>query len=183
MDSHALIFAAIGAVGFVLLLVSLFLGDLFELGDSVDSDAGPSWFNTQVISASLVGFGVFGYIADNFGLPEIFLWPIACLGFFSIGAVTFYGVVRPLRRQESNSHVMRDSYKNQIARVILAIPPKGTGQVAFYNSNGVYVTQVAESHEDTELPAGSSVLIYEVDKHRVHVMPSPELLQPKEQNN
>jgi hypothetical protein len=179
MDGSELAFVIVGGVGFLLLLLRLVLGDLLDFGD-VDTDVGPEWFNMQVICASLVGLGVFGFVAESYDLPATASWPVAAAGFFSVGAGVYFGVVRPMKRQQSNSLITRDSYQGAVARVTLTIPAKGIGQVAMYNSNGVYVTHRAESNEDVELPAGSSVLIHHVDKDRVHVSPAPNYLLPEE---
>jgi hypothetical protein len=177
-------FVAIGAVGFLLLVIALVLGEFadhgVELGhadlghaelghadlghavDLFDNRAGlhqPSPLSFRVIAASAVGFGAFGYVAAHAGWPPLLSWPVAVAGFVAVGAGTFYGVLRPLARQQYNSVMSRWNYVGQDAVVTLDILPGGSGQVSFRDRQGARVTQTARTDVPDGVAKGARVTI------------------------
>jgi hypothetical protein len=181
------IFLIAGVIGFVVLLLSLLFGELFEFGDGpedLDGDVGfdtdaptPSWFSIKVLAASLVGFGAFGFVATQAKLPLGFDWIVAGIGFFAVGCGTFFLVLRPLANQQSNSLIGRSSYIGRIGTVELQIPHNGIGQVVFSDQNGARVVQSAVSADGQALPRQASVVIIDVAKDGVVVSPNPLSLE------
>lgn len=181
MSDSEKIFLVIGAVGFLLLLVSFIFGEIeheLEISGEADHDLGsdgydPSMFSMKVITASMVGFGAFGYGASSYGLPDIVSWPLALIGFVGTGAFTFYLVLKPLAKLQWNTSSSRDSYRGLEAKVTLAITSQRKGAVSFRDHNGTFVELQAELAEGDTVPVGASVFIVDVTPQGVTVMPNP----------
>jgi membrane protein implicated in regulation of membrane protease activity len=191
MTGSEVAFVAIGTIGLLLLLLSFVLGEMFEhetelsheveVGPEAEHEIGsaadnmlqtPSWLSMKVITASMVGFGAFGYATAASGLPVLLSWPIAAVGFFAIGAGTYFLVLKPLAAQQSNSLLTRQDYVGCVGKVSLEVPDGGWGQVVFNDRQDAQVTQRAVSQQGA-LPRGASVLIVDVTEDGVVVSPNP----------
>lgn len=188
MPDSQTIFIAVGATGFLILLLSLVLGELGggdgELGHDSDLSAetgdsaipegsaeldAPTWFSIRVLAVSLVGFGAAGFAAAASGVPGLFSWPVAAVGFFAVGAATNHYILKPLGRQQYNSLTSRYGWIGRPAVVTLDILPHGTGQVTFHDRAGARITQTASSDLDEGVPKGSAVTITDLTKSGVVV--------------
>jgi hypothetical protein len=182
MSGSEAVFVALGVIGFLVLVLSLVLGEFGEHGietsHEVDLTRGnetsgdrqaPSWLSVKVIAASLVGFGTFGYVADSAGLPDLLSWPVAAAGFFAVGTGTFFLVLKPLAGQQYNSLQSRYNYVGRDAIVTLEIIQAGTGQVRFHDRQGAQVTQTATCDLGEAVPKGARVTIVDVVQHGVVV--------------
>src|SRR5690606_3562008 len=93
-----MIFAIIGGVGFIFLLVSLVLGDIFEMFGG-DADPGGAdgtdfgLFDSRVIAVFITAFGGCGLIAAGAGFGSV---PSSLSGL--LGGVIFVGVVSAFGR-------------------------------------------------------------------------------------
>jgi membrane protein implicated in regulation of membrane protease activity len=159
------IFLAIGAVGFLFLLVSLIFGELFEgLFDAdhdIDGDhGGPGFFSTRVIAVFITAFGGFGAIGIRYGLSTL---TASLLGAGS--GVVFGGIVyafaRFLYSQQSSSEVRTADLVGQVARVIVTIPAGGLGQVRCQIGEAL-VDKIARTQDGAAVPENSMVKIEEV---------------------
>jgi membrane protein implicated in regulation of membrane protease activity len=174
-------FIVVGAVGLVLLALSFLFGEMFghdaelshevEAGHEVESDTAdaasnmlqtPSWLSFKTLTASMVGFGAFGYVAAASGLPALLSWPVAGVGFFAIGAGAFFLVIKPLARQQSNSLQSHHGYVGCEGVLSLEIPEGGSGQVTFRDRQGARVTRQAISSKGEALAKGAQVLIIDI---------------------
>ena len=125
------VFLAIAAVGFVLLLVSMLFGELF---DHLEHDVGfgdhggPGIFSTRILSVFITCFGAFGALAVHSGLGNV-----AATGVGMLGGFVFAGLLlvfaRFLYKQQASSDVRSGELIGQLARVVIAIPSQGVGQV------------------------------------------------------
>lgn len=159
------IFLAIGAIGFLFLLVSLVFGELFEglidTDHDVDGDhGGPGFFSTRVIAVFITAFGGSGAIGVRYGLST--------LGASLLGAgsgVVFGGIVYAFARflygQQSSSEVRTADLVGQVARVIIAIPAGGLGQVRCQIGEAL-VDKIARTADGAAVPENSMVKIEEV---------------------
>jgi membrane protein implicated in regulation of membrane protease activity len=172
-------FIAVGVVGFLVLLISLVFGEFFEHGLEHDlevahqlpvseENAGsrnlldPSWASVRVLAASLVGFSSAGFITAFLGLPGFLSWPLAAVGFLTVGAGTYVLILKPLYAQQYNSLMSRYSYVGREAVVTLDILTAGTGQVTFHDRQGARVTQTATSDLSEAVPKGTTVRIVDL---------------------
>lgn len=171
--------------GLALLVAGFVFGEILDFGDGgvdldLDGDTGgsidvegqtPSWVDLKVLCAALVGFGASGYVSEYLEMPDAVSWLIAAVFFFLMGAGSFYLVIKPMSKLQSNSMIGRESYVGRRGEVILPIPPGGKGQIIFVDVNQSKVVQVARTDEPEGLPRGASVVIYEVGDDLVVVTP------------
>lgn len=126
------VFLAIAAVGFLFLLVSLVFGEIFDFfGDGFDHDlshGGPGFFSSRIIAVFITAFGGFGAVATHYGLAPL---PASGVGFASglVFGGAIYMFARFLYGQQASSDVHVADLVGQIARVVVAIPAGGVGQV------------------------------------------------------
>lgn len=160
------VFVTIGAVGFLFVLVSFLFGELFDMfghdGDfGQDGDhGGPGFFSTRVISVFVTAFGGIGAIATQYGLS-----PMAASGAGSASGAVLGGVVyafaRFLYSQQSATEVRTQDLVGQTARVIVAIPAGGLGQVRCRLGEQL-VDKIARANDGNPVPENSVVKIEEV---------------------
>ena len=163
--SAFVVFLGITAVGFLFLLVSLIFGELFDhFGDGgFDHDfdhGGPGFFSTRVISVFIMAFGGFGAISTQYGLS-----PLRASGAGFAGGLVFasiiYGFLRFLYSQQSSTEVRSSDLVGQTARVVVAIPAGGLGQVRCRIGEQL-VDKIARSQDGQAIPENTAVRIEEL---------------------
>lgn len=124
------IFLTIAAIGFLFLLFSLLFGDL---GHDLHFDhglehGGVSFFSTRIISVFITAFGGFGAVATHYGLSTFAASGVGLVSgaFF---ASLIYAFARFLYGQQASSDIRAGDLLGQTARVVVAIPAGGVGQV------------------------------------------------------
>ena len=155
------LFAVIGGVGFVFLLVSLVVGDLFEAVGfdlaGVDGGADFGFLDSRVISVFITAFGGFGLIAAQYGMG-----PLASSFAGLIGGVIFGGVVSAFGRflvgQQASSSVTDDDLIGRTVQVTVAIKPGVVGQITA-TIGDERVERIARAKDGLEIKAGSIVKI------------------------
>jgi membrane protein implicated in regulation of membrane protease activity len=144
-------FLVIGGIGFALLVITWVAGELFDFGQDVagwfgggggdaggfegDLDGGPSVFSSRVIFTFLTAFGGGGAIATIYGLSAV---PASAIGVVSgvlLGGLT-WAVARGLWRQQATSTLEMSSLVGRRARVAVAIPAGGPGQITVNVGSG-----------------------------------------------
>ncbi len=158
------IFAIIGGVGFVFLLASLVLGDLFEMfgahadigGDGLDF----GFLDSRVLAVFITAFGGFGAIGVQMGYGAA-----VSSGIGLFGGVVFAGVVslfgRFLIGQQASSSVADSDLVGKTAQVAVAIKPGEIGQITI-RIGDERVEKIARSGGDEEIKAGSLVKVLAV---------------------
>ena len=161
------VFLGIAAVGFVFLLISLLLGEVFEhFGDTAfehDHDlghGGPSFFSARIMSVFITAFGGFGAIATNYGYGVL---PSSGVGFASglFFASLIYGFARFLYGQQASSDVRSSDIVGRTARVIVAIPAGGVGQVRCQIGEDL-MDKIARASDDGAIPENTAVKVERV---------------------
>ncbi|MEQ1761963.1 MAG: hypothetical protein ABL984_02330 [Pyrinomonadaceae bacterium] len=172
------LFAIIGGLGFVFLLVSLVVGDVFEaVGFDLDGGATGTDFgllDSRVIAVFLTAFGGFGVIAAQNGFGAVGS-SIAGL----IGGVAFAAVVsvfgRVLIGQQASSSVSDEDLLGRTAQVTVAIKAGAVGQITA-KIGDERVERVARAKDGSEIATGSIVKVDAVIGDAVIVV--PEELRP-----
>jgi len=158
-----LIYAAIGAMGFLFLIVMLFVGEIFGGdhdvgGHEVPTDAGdhggPSWLSARIMAAFLTAFGVGGVVARYYSLSH----PVAS----GVGVVA--GVVM-------SSEVRMSALVGRYAEVSVAIRKDGVGQISL-TYGGERSEHIARSDDGRALSQGTSVVISGLRGDTVIVAPA-----------
>jgi len=164
------IFLGIAAIGFLFLLISLVFGEIFEhLGGGFDHDGGldhaldhggPGIFSTRILAVFVTAFGGFGAIGTHYGMGPL---PASGLGFGSgvVFASIIYAFARFLWGQQASTEVRTADLVGQTARVVVAIPAGGIGQVRCRLGEGL-IDKLARAQADEAIPENAVVRIEEV---------------------
>lgn len=159
------LFVIIGAIGFIFLLASLVLGDLFELFGGhpdlgVDGSTDFGLFDSRVLAVFITAFGGFGAIGVILGFGSA----VSSL-FGLLGGVIFGGVVSSFGRfligQQSSTTITDDSLLGRTAQVTVAIKPGEIGQITF-RIGDERVEKVARTLSGDEVKAGSLVKVISI---------------------
>jgi membrane protein implicated in regulation of membrane protease activity len=176
-----LIYAAIAFVGFVFLLVMLFVGELFgsdhDLGmhdggfdhGGGDVGGGPSVFSSRIMAAFVTAFGVGGVVGRYYNLPH----PAASGVGIATGAVMaglVYQFAKILYGQQASSELQMTQLVGRSAEVTVAIPANGVGQVTL-SVAGERTEHVARSTDGKAVARGTQVVITALGGDSVTVRP------------
>lgn len=155
------VFLAIGAVGFIFLIVALVFGEIFEFFDhDIDMDHGPGLLSSRVIALFITAFGAFGAIAHSNGFSTGVSSAMgAGSGVVFAGLMAMFG--KFLYGQQSSSDVSAADLVGRTARVIVAIPANGVGQVRCRVGEEL-IDKIAQSRGGIAIPENTAVEIAEV---------------------
>lgn len=158
------IFLIIAVVGFGILLLSFFLGDLFEhFNADIDLNIGNdgiALLDSRVISIFLTAFGGVGAICSKLGFGATFSSLGGLLGGIALGGIVFY-FGRLLYRQQASSSVSSHQLIGRAAEVVVAIKPGSVGQISC-RVGPERIEKLARSKNDSEIKAGTQVRIEEI---------------------
>ncbi|MDM7920819.1 MAG: hypothetical protein QUS14_00850 [Pyrinomonadaceae bacterium] len=167
------LFAIIGAVGFLLLLATLVNGDLLEAvgfdhdGGNTGTDFG--LLDSRVISVFITAFGGFGVIGVQLGYGAFVSSMIGLLG-----GVIFAGVVSAFGRfligQQASSSVTDNDLIAKTAQVTVSIKPGEVGQITA-RIGDERVERIARSANGEEIKPGTIVKISSIAGDSVIVSP------------
>ena len=177
-----MLFAIIGGIGFVFLLISLIVGDVFEmvgvdLNGGVDSGMDFGLLDSRVIAVFITAFGGFGVIGTQVGFGAVGSSMIGLLGgvLFAV-VVSLFG--RFLVAQQASSTVTDKDLVGRTAQVSVAIKPGTIGQITAIVGDE-RVERIARAKDGTEIAAGSIVKVESIIGDSVIVVPegaSPSFL-------
>jgi hypothetical protein len=171
--SALMVFLIIAAIGFVFLLVSLVLGDIFDgLGFDTELDAGVdghALLDSRVLSVLVTAFGGFGAIGIQMGVGIV---GSSLLGL--AGGVVLGGLVslfaRFLYKQQASSSVVTSQLVGRTAQVIVSIGPGSLGQISC-RIGEERVEKLARARDNQEIKAGAIVRVDEIAGDSVIVSP------------
>jgi len=171
--SSLLVFLAIAAIGFLFLLVSLVLGDVFDSFDidgGLDGGAdGHGFLDSRVISVFVTSFGGFGAIGIQMGLGIVVSSFVGLAGGVVLGGLISL-FARFLYKQQSSSSVGTAQLIGRTAQVIVSIAPGSLGQVSC-RIGEERVEKLARSKDNREIKAGAVVRVEEIAGDSVIVSP------------
>lgn len=164
-----LIYAAVAAVGFLFLMIMLFVGDLFgadhdvaahdivSAGGGVEHDAGPSLFSARVIASFLTAFGVGGIVGRYYNLSHPAASGIGVVAGVALASLV-YQFAKLLYGQQASSEVHMTALVGRSAEVTVAIPAGGVGKVAL-TYRGEHTEHIARSATGQAVVRGAEVVI------------------------
>ncbi len=171
-NSLMTIFLAIGGVGFLFLLISFVVGDLFDMigldfGADLDNGHDFGVFDSRVISVFLTSFGGFGAIGTSLDYGAAGSSIFGLLGGVVFGAIVFF-FGKFLYSQQSSSSVTMDDLIGRTAQVVVSIKPNQLGQISC-RIGEERIEKVARTSGDQEIKAGSVVRIDSINSDAVMV--------------
>ncbi len=177
MSTLLLVFLVTGGIGFLFLMISLIIGDIFDAFDldfgadvdfdaDVDADfdgsggAGFGILDSRVISMFLTAFGFVGAIALQLGVGGVLGAVIGIGSGLILGGLIFaFGYY--LVSQEASSPVTNRELIGHTAKVIVGIKPESVGQISF-NVREQRIDKLARTRDGKEIKVGETVFIEEV---------------------
>ncbi len=175
-----LIYAAIGMVGLLFLLVMLFLGDIggdheisahdLGLGHGDADHGGPSVFSARIMASFLTAFGVGGVVARYYSFSHPASSAIGVVsGVVMAGLV--YQFARILYAQQASSQLPMAKLVGHSAEISVAIPTGGVGQITL-TFGGERSDHIARSADGQAVPRGAEVVITGLRGDSVVVAPA-----------
>jgi len=158
------VFLIIAAVGFLFLLASLVMGDLFEhLGVDGGFDSapdGPGFLDSRVISVFVTSFGGFGAIGTQAGFGIVISSFLGLAGGIILGGiVSLFGQF--LYKQQATSSVSVNQLVGRTAQVIVGIQAGNVGQISC-RIGEERVEKLARARDGKEIKTGAIVRIEEI---------------------
>lgn len=161
MPSLLTIFLAIGGIGFLFLVISLLIGDLFDfIGFDLDGSLDGHDFgilDSRVICIFLTAFGGFGAIGTIWGFGALLSSGFGLFGGVFFGAIVFY-FGKFLHSQDNTTPVRNEDLIGKPAQVTVTIMPNQLGQVTFIVGEE-RVEKLARSADNTQIEVGTNVRI------------------------
>jgi membrane protein implicated in regulation of membrane protease activity len=158
------VFLGIAAVGFVFLLLSLLFGEIFEhFGMDADHSfdhSGPSFLSVRGISVFITTFGGIGAIAVRYGLSTTGASAAGVAGGLAF-AYVIYIFAKFLYSQQASSSISVQDLVGQTARVVVAIPAGGLGQVRCRVGDEL-VDRIARSRSGEAIAENIAVRVEEI---------------------
>lgn len=158
------VFLGIAAIGFLVLVISFFMGELFDLGGHdfdhhVDIGNGVSMMSSRVLSVFVTAFGGFGAIGTHLGYSIG-----VSTGMGLVGGLVFGGLIYLfatfLYGQQASTDASISELAGKKGQVSVAIPKGGVGQVRCLLGQTA-VDKIARSKDGGEIPAGTMVVVEE----------------------
>jgi hypothetical protein len=153
-------FLAIAVFGFVFVIASSILGDVFDHGDfghDAGGHGGPSLLSSRTISVFVTAFGAFGAIGIHLGYG-VGVSTAMGMGGGLLFALLIYAFAAFLYSQQASSHIRTSDIIGNTAQVSVAIPKGGVGQVRCTLGDTV-VEKVARTVSGQEIPVNTLVKI------------------------
>lgn len=167
------VFLAIAAIGFIFLLVTLVLGDIFDsfgIDTGVDGGVdGHGFLDSRVISVFVTSFGGCGAIGMQMGLSLVASSLMGLAGGVVLGGLVSL-FARFLYKQQSSSSVGTEQMVGRTAQVIVSIAPGSLGQVSC-RVGEERIEKLARSKDNLEIKAGAMVRVEAVAGDSVIVSP------------
>jgi membrane protein implicated in regulation of membrane protease activity len=164
-----IIYATIAAVGFLFLLIMLFVGELFG-GDhewsahdvptdhvEADHGGGPSIFSARIMAAFVASFGVGGVVARYYRFTHPASSGVGVVSGLALSSIV-YQFAKFLYSQQASSEMRMSTLVGQFAEVSVSIPAGGVGQVAL-TFGGERTEHVARTADGRALTRGAEVVI------------------------
>jgi len=152
-----IVFAIIGGVGLLVLLLSLVLGDLVEFGDGDVSGTS--------LGAGAVAFGSIGSIVTVNGLPIVWAYIASAL----FAALVVLGVQRLVSRLRETEDGTPYTVVGVSGVVTSTVVPNRSGEVSLDDPREM---ERRLAWADTEIPQGARITVVEQAGSRVKVVPA-----------
>ncbi|MBI4165845.1 MAG: hypothetical protein HY508_08940 [Acidobacteria bacterium] len=159
------VFLGIAAVGFLVLIISFFMGEIFDFGDHsfehhFDAGDGVSFMSGRVLSVFVTAFGSFGAIGTHLGYNIGLSTVMGLAGGLAFGGM-IYLFASFLYGQQASTDASISELAGRKGQVSVAIPKGGVGQVRCMLGQTA-VEKIARAKDGGEIPANSLVMIEEV---------------------
>lgn len=168
-----IVFLGIAGIGFVFLLITLIVGDIFDsFGFETGLDGagdGHGFLDSRVLSVFVTAFGGVGAIGIQMGLSIVASSLLGLAGGIVLGGIVSL-FARFLYKQQSTSSVTTTQLIGRTAQVTVSIAPGSLGQVSC-RVGEERVEKLARARDNREIKAGAMVRVDEVAGDSLIVSP------------
>lgn len=174
------IFLIIGGIGFLFLMVSLLVGDLFEALDfdsGLDAGNGFGIFDSRVVSVFLAAFGFISALFIQFAFGTLVSTIFGLVSGIMLGGLVFaFGYF--LYSQQASSSVSEEDMIGRTAQVIVGIRPESIGQISCLIGEE-RIEKIARARNGKEIKTGETVYIEDITSDAVIVSLEEDMLDYK----
>jgi len=121
---------------------------------------GPGFFSSRVVSVFVTAFGGFGAIGVHYGLSLLASSGLGMVSGIFFGSL-IYLFARFLYQQQASTDVHSSDPVGQTARVIVAIPAEGLGQIRCQIGEEL-VDRIARSTDGQPIPENAVVRVEQI---------------------
>ncbi|AOC55688.1 MULTISPECIES: hypothetical protein [Bacillus] len=156
----------------ILTLVFVFFGDVF---DGLFEAIPVSFLQPTLILAFLTFFSAGGFISEKTAIVGSGLGAVlsAILAVVLVTCLNVFVLVPLSSAEESLSYTEAD-LKGRTGEIIVSVPKDGFGEVLLISNSGK-ISKPAVSFVEEEIPYGTRVLVVEVNKGVLSVIPNEEI--------
>lgn len=150
----------------LLTLLYLLFGDFLEgIGEVV------SFLNPALILAFFTFFSASGYILEQLTpLPSLLIIAISIVVSFALDTLLNLFILIPMASAEESLSYTEDSLKGRIGKIIIPVPENGFGEIIIDSKSGM-ISKPAASYENQPIHEGQQVLVIEIEKGVLYVIP------------
>ena len=179
-----LIYVALSAFGFLLLVGMLVMGDVFGgdhdahgdgVADGHGDQSGPGIFSVRIMAAFLTAFGVGGVVGRYYGLTHPAASGVGVVAGVVMAALV-YQFARVLYGQQASSELRMATLVGKHGEVSVAIPVGGVGQVTM-SLAGERSEHLARAAGGQAVPRGTEIVITALRGDSVIVAPTGSPLE------
>ncbi|MUK88866.1 hypothetical protein GMD78_10725 [Ornithinibacillus sp. L9] len=169
MDIHSFYLTILLVSGCITVLY-IFFGDVLDaVGEGI------VFLNPALILSFITFFSASGYILEVItSLSSILIIVISVITAFILDTILHFFVLVPLSSAEESLSYTEESLKGRVGKIIIPIPDDGFGEIIIESKSGTISKPVA-SYENTPIEEGTQVLVIEVEKGVLHVVPYEDL--------
>lgn len=161
--SSLTIFLIAGGIGFLFLMFSLLVGDLFDFLDidfNLDASNDFGIFDSRVLSVFLTAFGFVAALFVQFGFGTLISTFLGIGSGIALGAIVFvFGYF--LHSQQASSSISEKDLIGRTAQVIVGIRPNSIGQISC-RIGDERIEKIARTRDGQEIKTGETVYIEEI---------------------
>lgn len=157
--------------GAIFAVATLLFGDIVGADHDIAAGHhdGSGFLKPAVIVSAIAIFGGAGVTLTR--LTHLGGWTVGLLAGIAavLAAVAVYFLyIKPMMRSENSVGFSMNDLVGKIGNVITPIPGKGHGEVMI-RVGASNTNQIAASIDNTDIPAGATVVVVEIDRERVYV--------------
>ncbi|WP_010649813.1 hypothetical protein [Oceanobacillus massiliensis] len=150
----------------LLTLLYIFFGDIADgIGESL------GFLNPALILAFITFFSASGYVLEFLtSLPSLAIIIIAAVIALVLDTLLNVFVLIPMSSAEESLGYTEESLKGRIGKIIIPVPQDGFGEIVIESKSGM-ISKPAASYENQSIEEGQQVLVIEIEKGVVYVIP------------
>lgn len=150
----------------ILTILYLFFGDFLE----AFGDIAP-FLNPALILAFITFFSAAAYILELVtSFSSLVVIIVSLVIAFVLASVLNLFVFIPMRSAEESLSYTEESLKGRVGKIILTVPVNGFGEIVIDSKSGT-ISKPAASYDNEEITEGKQVLVIEVKKGVLYVVP------------